>query len=69
MRTRHVDALVIQNSSDWVGGYIRWFSNEPATNGYLSALVFPSDGGSRRTNVWYMVHTPYAEADLRGVGR
>jgi Xaa-Pro aminopeptidase len=45
MRTRQVDALVVQNSSDWVGGYIRWFSNEPATNGYLSALVFPSDGG------------------------
>jgi Xaa-Pro aminopeptidase len=40
-----IDALVVQNSSDWVGGYIRWFSNQPATNGYPSSLVFPFEGG------------------------
>jgi Xaa-Pro aminopeptidase len=40
-----VDALVVQNSSDWVGGYIRWFSNQPATNGYPSSLVFPLQAG------------------------
>jgi Xaa-Pro aminopeptidase len=43
MRERNIDALVMQNSSDWVGGYIRWFSNQPATNGYPSSLVFPLD--------------------------
>lgn len=45
MKSREIDALVIQNSSDWVGGYIRWFSNQPATNGYSSSVVFPIDGG------------------------
>jgi Xaa-Pro aminopeptidase len=45
MRTQSLDALVVQNSSDWVGGYIRWFSNQPATNGYPSSLVFPLEGG------------------------
>jgi Xaa-Pro aminopeptidase len=45
MRALQLDALVVQNSSDWVGGYIRWFSNQPATNGYPSALVFPVEGG------------------------
>jgi Xaa-Pro aminopeptidase len=40
-----LDALVVQNSSDWVGGYIRWFSNQPATNGYPSTLVFARSGG------------------------
>jgi Xaa-Pro aminopeptidase len=45
MRSRAIDALVVQNSSDWVGGYIRWFSNQPATNGYPSTLVFPLEGG------------------------
>jgi Xaa-Pro aminopeptidase len=44
MRARQVDALVVQNSSDWVGGYIRWFTNQPATNGYPTTVVFPSDG-------------------------
>jgi Xaa-Pro aminopeptidase len=45
MSERAIDALVVQNSSDWVGGYIRWFSNQPATNGYPSSLVFPFEGG------------------------
>jgi Xaa-Pro aminopeptidase len=45
MREQNIDALVLQNSSDWVGGYIRWFSNQPATNGYPSSLVFPLEGG------------------------
>lgn len=45
MRSRGIDALVVQNSSDWVGGYIRWFSNQPATNGYPSSVVFPLEGG------------------------
>jgi Xaa-Pro aminopeptidase len=45
MSTQGIDALVVQNSSDWVGGYIRWFSNQPATNGYPSSLVFPGEGG------------------------
>jgi Xaa-Pro aminopeptidase len=45
MRALQLDALVVQNSSDWVGGYIRWFSNQPATNGYPSGLVFPVEGG------------------------
>lgn len=46
MKDLGIDALVLQNSSDWVGGYIRWFSNRPATNGYPTCLVFPLGGGS-----------------------
>jgi Xaa-Pro aminopeptidase len=45
MSEQDIDALVMQNSSDWVGGYIRWFSNQPATNGYPSSVVFPIKGG------------------------
>src|ERR1700678_3858850 len=45
MRARRIDVLVVQNSSDWVGGYIRWFSNQPATNGYPSSVVFPLECG------------------------
>jgi Xaa-Pro aminopeptidase len=45
MRERGIDALVMQNSSDWVGGYVRWFTNQPATNGYPTSVVFPLHGG------------------------
>jgi len=44
MLTLEIDALVLQNSSDWVGGYIRWFANQPATNGYPSTVIFAADG-------------------------
>lgn len=44
MRSLGLDALVMQNSSDWVGGHVRWFSNQPATNGYSTVVVFPLEG-------------------------
>ncbi|HMK86278.1 MAG TPA: M24 family metallopeptidase [Steroidobacteraceae bacterium] len=45
MSAECIDVLVLQNSSDWVGGYVRWFTNCPATNGYPTTVVFPSSGG------------------------
>jgi len=45
MREQGIDALVMQNSSDWIGGYVRWFSNQPATNGYPNTIVFPLNEG------------------------
>lgn len=69
MREQGIDALVLQNSSDWIGGYVRWFSNQPATNGYPNTIVFPLEegmtlieqgpfGGERRSD----------EAELRATG-
>ena len=45
MLEQDIDALVIQNSSDWIGGYVRWFSNQPANNGYPNTIVFPIEEG------------------------
>lgn len=45
MRKQGLDALVMQNSSDWIGGYVRWFNNHPATNGYPNTIVFPLGEG------------------------
>lgn len=45
MRAQGIHALVMQNSSDWIGGYVRWFSNQPATNGYPNTVVFPLEEG------------------------
>jgi Xaa-Pro aminopeptidase len=35
-----IDALVAQNNSDWLGGYVKWLSDVPATNGYPRTLIF-----------------------------
>ena len=45
MREAGLDALVLQNSSDWIGGLVRWFSNQPATNGYPLSIVFHVEAG------------------------
>jgi Xaa-Pro aminopeptidase len=44
MAARSIDALVMQNASDWVGGMVRWFTDIPATNGYPRTVLFFADG-------------------------
>jgi Xaa-Pro aminopeptidase len=43
MATEGLDALVMQNASDWLGGYVRWFTGLPATNGYPRTVIFYAD--------------------------
>ena len=45
MQNLEIDALVVQNSSDWIGGYVRWFCNQPATNGYPCSIIFHATEG------------------------
>ncbi len=43
MRTAGIDTLILREAHDWLGGYIKWFSDVPATNGYARAAVFHLD--------------------------
>jgi Xaa-Pro aminopeptidase len=40
MAARKIDALVMQNANDWLGGYVKWFTDIPATNGYPKTVIF-----------------------------
>ena len=40
MREHKIDALVMQNANDWLGGYVKWFTDIPATNGYPKTVIF-----------------------------
>ncbi|MCX7931694.1 MAG: Xaa-Pro peptidase family protein [Rhodovarius sp.] len=44
MADRGLDALVMQSSNDWLGGYVKWFTDIPAHNGYPRSVVFYADG-------------------------
>ncbi len=44
MRDRELQALVVQASNDWLGGYLRWFTALPANNAYPRAVMFPLEG-------------------------
>jgi Xaa-Pro aminopeptidase len=43
MADRRIDVLVMQANNDWMGGYVKWFTDVPATNGYPATVVFPRD--------------------------
>src|SRR6188474_3309312 len=65
MKREGVDVLVMQNNNDHMGGYVRYFTDMPACNGYPMTVIFPRDdemtvvcqgpfGGDRRpeADIW-----------------
>src|SRR6202451_793377 len=43
MERDKVDVLLMQNNSYQMGGYVKYFTDLPATNGYPMTVVFPRD--------------------------
>lgn len=43
MEARGVEVLLAQANNDFMGGYVRYLTDLPATNGYPLAVVFPRD--------------------------
>lgn len=43
MAARGIDVLLMQNNNDSMGGYVKYFTDTPATNGYPTYVVFPRD--------------------------
>ena len=71
MREEGVDFLVMQNDNEWLGGYVKWFTDVPARNAQPHTVIFPLDnemttithGGKPPGDVGPPAWT------LRGVGR
>ena len=43
MKAEAIDFLVMQNDNEWLGGYVKWFTDIPARNGYPMTVIFPVD--------------------------
>jgi Xaa-Pro aminopeptidase len=43
MEEQRIDVLLMQSSNDFMGGYVKWFTDVPATNGYPVCVAFPRD--------------------------
>jgi Xaa-Pro aminopeptidase len=43
MADQGVNALIVQSNNDWLGGYAKWLTDHPATNGYPKTVVFHAD--------------------------
>jgi Xaa-Pro aminopeptidase len=55
MAAHGIDVLLMQNNNDSMGGYVRYFSDTPATNGYPTSIVFPRDD-----EMTIITHGPFA---------
>jgi Xaa-Pro aminopeptidase len=45
MEAAGVDVLLMQANNDYMGGYVKYFTDLPATQGYSVTLTFPRDAG------------------------
>lgn len=43
MKAQGTDVLVMQNDNEWLGGYVRWFTDLPAKTAYPMTVIFPID--------------------------
>ena len=43
MMDQGLEALVMQGRDDWLGGYVRWFTDVWAVNGYPRTVIFYAD--------------------------
>jgi Xaa-Pro aminopeptidase len=43
MERDKIDVLLMQHNNDYMGGYVKYFTDLPATNGYPFTVVFPRD--------------------------
>ena len=56
MTERKIDFLLIQNSTDYFGGYVKWFTDMPAVHQYPVSVIFPRD--DQMTTVWHGTRAP-----------
>src|SRR5215468_8104661 len=64
MEAEKVDVLLMQNNNDHMGGYVKYFTDLPATNGYPVTVVFPHDADMTIVNqgAFGMTTPSYASA-------
>lgn len=43
MKDKGIDFLLIQNNNDYLGGYVKWFTDLPAVNAYPVSVIFPRE--------------------------
>ncbi len=69
MEEKKVDFLVVQSTNDYLGGYVKWFTDEPAMHHYPATAIFPRD--EEMTTIWHGSSDPSQASPpawaLRGV--
>jgi hypothetical protein len=45
MREHKMDYLIMRNDEEFLGGYVKWFTDIPARHSYPYTVIFPRDDG------------------------
>src|SRR5215469_1299188 len=73
MARARLDVLLMQSSNDFMGGYVKWFTDLPATHGYPVCVAFPREDRMIVVNMGAFGHDvsfdAQGDAVRRGVGR
>jgi len=43
MRAQKIDYLIVRNDEEFLGGYVKWFTDLPARHSYPYSIIFPVD--------------------------
>ncbi|MBW2285946.1 MAG: hypothetical protein JRF65_15280, partial [Deltaproteobacteria bacterium] len=64
MKDEGIDVLIMQNSNQWLGGYVKWFTDVPAFNGYPTTVIFPREEDMTVMNIGPKMDPESALTDL-----
>jgi len=68
MATRKIDVLLMQNTNQFLGGYVKWFTDVPAFNGYPTHVIFPKDDDMAVINIGPKMETGSSLTNLSSMG-
>ena len=51
MKEKGIDFLIMQNRDQFLGGYVKWFTDIPAFNGYPTTVLFPREEEMTMINI------------------
>jgi Xaa-Pro aminopeptidase len=64
MAERKIDYLIMRNTNQHLGGYVKWFTDVPAFNGYPMTVIFPREGEMTTINPGPKMNPKSAMTDL-----
>lgn len=68
MAIRKIDVLLMQNTNQFLGGYVKWFTDVPAFNGYPTHVIFPKDDDMAVINIGPKMETGSSLTNLSSMG-
>ena len=56
MKEKGIDFLLMHNSADYLGGYVKWFTDLPAVHNFPVTVIFPRE--EEMTTIWHGARAP-----------